>query len=95
MVTLKEYKNYYIGNIYSWGDWEQGWMGKVVVVDIDKKHIYLQSVYKEKDITFIKDKVKPIEKEWFINTGTPIKLTHKEFEKDLIKKYTFIEKVNL
>jgi len=73
----------------------EGWMGKVIIVNIDKKHVYLQSVYKEKDIVFIKDKVKPIEKEWFINTETPMKSTHKEFERELIKKYTFIEKVNL
>ena len=84
-----------IGNIYSWGDWEQGWMGKVIVIEVDKKHVYLQSIYKEKDIVFIKDRVKSIEKGWFINTLEPIKLTHKEFEKDLIKIYTFVEKIEI
>ena len=82
-----------IGNIYKWGSWDDGWMGNEIVVDIDKKYVYLKSIYKEKDIVFIKKNVKPIEKGWFIKINDSTKLTHKEFERKLKITYSFVEKL--
>jgi len=94
-AELQEAKDSYVGTIYKWGSWEQGWHGRNVVVDIDEKYVYFKSVYKTRDeIVFIKDKVKVLESGWFIDKGMSSKITHKEFERRLKKTYTFVEVVS-
>jgi hypothetical protein len=86
-----------IGNVYSWGSWDYGWHGKVIVIKTTKQYVYYTDVYDLQDITFIKNEVTSIDDKWYIHNTKCWRLTHLQFQKKVGKSTNeqFIYKTNL
>lgn len=81
---IKE-KDALVGTIYQWGDYDYGWMGRIIIVKVTDSHIHVKNIYRLKDVVESLN-LNKISKDWFVKADERgSRYTLKQFARKLAK----------